>query len=209
MGEAVTLGKVEISSTQSAYSVTNEATQKSTVSKKIESFTKTDVVLESQLITSVEIQSEVNITNFKSNLLIEAQLNASLADSDFEKYGPGAQPIKELTMIAHLLNKGSSIDQIKEIYNSNGFVALKQPESQFALVQLIERLGHGEIITEILVAEHVGDDELLASTVGFLAFLKMIELKHTNVETVISLLSCDDFTKQEWKSLESKEVLIA
>lgn len=150
-------------------------------------------------------QERVETTDF-ATLCEDPEIRERIEKISVDIYGPGIDTIKELTIIGYLMQQGSSIDDIKNIYNTDGFSALKQPESQFALVQLVEREGHGKLITEILIAEHVADDELLASTVGFLAFLKMIEMKHITVENVISLLSRDDFTRQEWKSVEGKEV---
>lgn len=219
VGEAVTLGKVEIASMQSTHGsapVKASETIKSTAATLETRVTK-ESVYETLETDEIKIQREVHFSKKEifqekveitdmASLYDEPEINDLLQKIDANIYGPGVDTIRELTVIGYLIQKGSTIDDIKHIYNSNGFSALKEPESQFALVQLVEREGHGKLITEILISEHVTDDELLASTVGFLAFLKMIEMKHTTVETVISLLSREDFTRQEWKSIEGKEV---
>lgn len=218
MGEAVTLGKVEIASTQSMQ-VTHETTVSesiATIEKRVskESFYETLETDEMKIQNEVHYSKEETIeermeTTDIAGLLNEPEIVEILGHINIENFGPGIETIKELAIIGYLIQKGSTIEDIKQIYNTNGFTALKQPESQFALVQLVEREGHGKLITEILIAEHVADDALLASTVGFLAFLKMIELNHTSVENVISKLSRDDFMRQDWKSVEGKEVLIS
>lgn len=154
--------------------------------------------------TTEELVSEVNIEQIKFDPLIDQILERFNA----EDFGSGIETIRELAAIDYLMKTGVSISDIKLIYNKNGFSALKRPESQFALVQLVEREGHGKLISQILIEEHVADDELLASTVGFHAFMKMIELKHTTVENVLTHFSREDFYRQEWETVENREVLL-
>lgn len=232
VGEAVTLGKFDIASTTSVLAsettrleketkvteVVHEQTHLPSYETVIESITKqesfekiesnTVIILHNLQLSLKEIvQEKVETLDF-ANFCNDPELKNVLAGISKENYGPGLDTIKELTIIEYLMGKGSNIDDIKNIYNTNGFTALKQPESQFALVQFIERAGHGKLITDILIAEHVADDELLASTVGFLAFLKLLELNHTTIKHVICQLSHEDFTRQDWKSMEGKEVLL-
>lgn len=213
VGQAVTLGKVEIASSQPMH---GNLPQKSITPSNVK--LEKSLNIEVKLITKVDnqiIEKEVHLIkgdrcqkgapNLR-NLANDTEIATLFDQINVDNYGPGLETIKDLTIIGYLMQQGSGIDDIKNIYNTDGFTALKQPESQFALVQLIEREGHGKLITDILIAEHIADDNILASTVGFLAFLKMIELKHTTVENFISLLCRDDFTRQEWKSIEGKEV---
>lgn len=190
IGEAVTLGKVELSSQTVKH---DEAETIETNEKKIQ-----------QEVQFSKGGSPKKITHYE-DLAQNPAILKILKTVNAEQYGPGTETIKELKIIEYLIQQGSTIQDIKETYNSNGFRALKQPQSQFALVQLMEREGHGKIITEILVAEHIADDELLASTVGFLAFLAMIDKGLMTMNSVISLLSHEDFTRQEWKSIEARD----
>lgn len=232
VGEAVTLGKFEIASTSSQaavevnkservvqvkdsikvtenisnYETVIENVTKQNYYEKIESEAMT-IQHQVQLSIKEVIEEKVEAIDFAS-LSNDPELSKVLDGINKDSYGPGLDTIKELTIIEYLMRRGSTIEDIKNIYNTNGFIALKQPESQFALVQFIEKAGHGKLITDILITEHVTDDELLASTVGFLAFLKLIELNHTTIEEVICQLSHEDFTRQEWKSMEGKEVLL-
>lgn len=214
IGETVTLGKVDITSTTSVPGVTETLPEKSrTITKSIvktsthETIETNEMKIQREIHFSKENRFEETMESTDVNILREDPAMVDIFNRiNVEDYGPGLETVKELTMIGYLIQQGSSIEDIKNIYNANGFMALKQPESQFALVQLVEREGHGKLITDILIAEHIADDELLASTVGFLAFLKLIEMKHTTVENVISLLSADDFIRQEWKSMEVREV---
>lgn len=223
IGETVSLGKLEITSTHSINPepvIKQVKIESSKVSSEhIQKLKSKEIISETIETDEMKIQREVRFTKEEfievitevtdiARLTEEPEIADMLKEINFEHYGPGIETIKELTIIGYLIAKGSSIENIKQIYNTNGFAALKQPESQFALVQLVEREGHGKLISDILVTEHVADDELLASTVGFLAFLKMIELKQTTVSEVISHLSRDDFIRQDWKAVEGKEVVI-
>lgn len=187
-----------------SYQNYEEKTSKQTIVETIEN---NEMKIQKEINFSVKEVSEelFNVIDL-ADIVNQPEISKSL--ESLNDFGPGTDTLKELVVIDYLMKRGSSTEDIKNIYNSNGFTALKQPESQFALVQLIEREGHGKIISEILVAEHITDDELLASTVGFHALMKMIELNHTTVEEVITHLSSEDFVRQEWKSIESKEVLI-
>lgn len=227
VGEAVTLGKFEIASTtgpQEVSNVLNVTESYKKISKNIvnqekiiENVTKQNyyekienenMTIQHEVQLSIKEVMEERIESIDyANILNDPELLKVLEGINKDSYGPGLDTIKELSTIEFLMKRGSTIDDIKNIYNINGFVALKQPESQFALVQFIEKAGHGKLITEILIAEHVADDELLASTVGFLALLKLIEMNHTTIENVICQLSHEDFTRQDWKSMEGKEVL--
>lgn len=148
-----------------------------------------------------EAYSQEEIDNFK----VADEVNVILDAICAEKYGSGEPPLRELATIGFLLKKGISIYEILQLYNADFFPALKIPESQSALVQLVERQGHEQLIAEVLNNEADEDETLLASTVGFRAFMRMVELTHCMVEDLLTNFKFDDFVAQEWKYKEIRE----
>lgn len=148
-----------------------------------------------------ELLSEKDIEQFK----IADEINEILEMIEADKFGTGEQPLRELATIGFLVQRGITISEITHLYNADSFPALKNPESQSALVQLVEREGHAQLISEVITEETVQDEQLLAATVGFRAFLRMIEQRHITIEEVITNFRHEDFIAQEWKLGEAKE----
>lgn len=148
-----------------------------------------------------EILSEEELENFKATDEVNAILDAIQAD----QFGAGQLPLRELATIGYLLKKGISISEISQMYNASFFPALKIPESQSALVQLVERQGHEDLIAEVLNTETAEDEALLASTVGFRAFMRMVEKCQLTIEDIIKDFKFEDFISQEWKYKETRE----
>lgn len=149
-----------------------------------------------------EAYSQDEIEQFK----VIDEVNSILDAIDANKFGSGELPLRELATIGYLLKQGISIYEITQMYNADFFPALKMPESQSALVQLVERQGHENLITDALTAESAEeDDTLLASTVGFRAFMKMVEISESPVEELLASFKFTDFIAQEWKQKEIKQ----
>lgn len=148
-----------------------------------------------------EAYSQEEIENFK----VADEVNYILDAIDAKKYGTGETSLRELATIGHLLKKGISVYEVTQLYNADFFPALKLPESQSALVQLVERQGYENLIAEVLNTETEEDENLLASTVGFRAFMRMIELTECMIEEVITNFKFEDFVSQEWKYKEIKD----
>lgn len=149
-----------------------------------------------------EAYSQEEIEEFK----IADDVNSILDAIDANKFGCGELPLRELATIGYLLKQGISIYEISQMYNANFFPALKMPESQSALVQLVERQGHENLITDALSTESADEDEtLLASTVGFRAFMKMVEISDDSIEELITNFKFTDFISQEWKQKDIKQ----
>lgn len=148
-----------------------------------------------------EIISEEELENFK----VTDEVNAILDAIQSDQFGAGQLPLRELATIGYLLKKGVSFSEISQMYNASFFPALKIPESQSALVQLVERQGHEDLIAEVLNTETAEDEALLASTVGFRAFMRMIEKCQLSIEEIIKDFKFEDFISQEWKYKETKE----
>lgn len=124
-------------------------------------------------------------------------------------FGPGESPLRELATIGYLVRQGVSVIEINEsLYQTDKFPALKTPDAQSALVQLVEREGHGPLISQVLTEETTTDESIVAATVGFRAFMKMVELLHATVEEVITHFAPEDFRPHAWEVTEATEVRI-
>lgn len=149
-----------------------------------------------------EAYSQDEIEDFK----IADEVNSILDAIDANKFGCGELPLRELATIGYLLKQGVSIYEITQMYNAAFFPALQMPESQSALVQLVERQGHENLITDALSTDAAEEDEtLLASTVGFRAFMKMVEISENSIEEIITNFKFTDFISQEWKQKDIKQ----
>lgn len=126
---------------------------------------------------------------------------------DAKEFGPGESPLRELATIGYLVRQGVSVNEINEsLYRTEMFPALKTPDAQNALVQLVERKGHGPLISQVLTEETTTDESFVAATVGFRAFMRMVELQHATVEEVITHFAPEDFRPRAWEATEISEV---
>lgn len=124
-----------------------------------------------------------------------------------KEFGPGESPLRELATIGYLVRQGVSVTEINEsLYTTDKFPALKTPDAQNALVQLVEREGHGPLISQVLTEETTTDESIVAATIGFRAFMRMIELQHATVEEVITHFVPEDFRPRAWEVTEVAEV---
>lgn len=135
-----------------------------------------------------------------------AEINELLEVINAKEFGPGESPLRELAKIGFMMRSGITTEQIESLYDSQYFPALRVPQSQSALVRLVERQGHGALITEVLTEETTQDEDVIAAKVGFRAFLKMVELKHSSVEEVIAHFYPEDFKPRSWEQKEAQEV---
>lgn len=137
---------------------------------------------------------------------VVAEINELLEVINAKEFGPGESPLRELAKIGFMMRNGLTTEQIESLYDSQYFPALRVPQSQSALVRLVERQGHGALITEVLTEETTQDEDVIAAKVGFRAFLKMVELKHSSVEEVIAHFYPEDFKPRSWEQKEAHEV---
>lgn len=150
-----------------------------------------------------EILSELDIHTFK----LSDEVNQILISIGLSKFGVCETALRELATIGCLLQKGTTVYDVMRMYDADIFPYLKIPESQAAMVQLVERHGYGSIITDIF-GEETEDEHLLASTVGFRAFMRLIETHDESFETIISKFQREDFVSHEWKQDDCKEEII-
>ncbi|XP_045510204.1 titin-like [Colias croceus] len=174
------------------YIITSEETK----DESVESFEKTSYNLE-------KIQTKKVLSD--SHLI--AEVNELLEVINAKEFGPGESPLRELATIGYMLRNGVTVEEIEILYESEHFPSLRVPQSQSALVQLVERQGHGALITEVLTEETAESEDIIAAKVGFKAFMKMVEMKHTSVEEVIAHLYPEDFTPRSWEQKGAHETI--
>lgn len=123
-----------------------------------------------------------------------------------KEFGPGEHPLRELAEIGYLIRTGITVKEVTVLYHEDKFPHLKSPEAQSAMINVVERKGLTPLITEVLTEETTVDEKVLAETLGFRAFMKMVELKHATVEEVITQFIPDDFIQKVWETTEVTEV---
>lgn len=166
---------------------------------------KTTLMKEDSIIVS-EVVVEQIIEEQKEN--IAQEVNEMMEVLNASEFGPGETPLRELATIGYLVRQGVPVNEINEsLYKTDKFPALKTPDAQNALVQLVEREGHGPLISQVLTEETTTDESVVAATVGFRAFMRMIELEHATVEEVITHFLPEDFRPRAWEVTEAVEVI--
>lgn len=167
--------------------------------------------LETAVITEVKLEQiieRVEEVIAKEEIKMAKEITEILETINAKEFGPGEYPLREIAEIGYLLRNGITTKEITVLYNEEKFPSLKTTEAQSALVSVIERKGYGPLISEVLTEEKTIDEKELAATVGFRAFIKMIDKKHVTVEEVITYFKPDDFIHHIWQSTELKEVNI-
>lgn len=177
--------------------------------------TKTENIIvqeiEETLINEVEhrtCEKTLTITDFKdlNDLKNSDEVNNLMRNFKSKDFETGTEPLRELATIAFMIQKGLGALEVDKLFQANHFPELQTPESQSALVQLLERQGHANLVTEVLSEKSEPEiDENYVATAGFRAFMKMIEQKNVNIEEIVLSISPEDFNASNWKH-ESKEV---
>lgn len=202
------------SSTTLTTSTTSELTQdvkiakdRATVKFKEHRETLIEEVITTETVKEFErmvITEKLDVSDVES-VKHSVQVNEILTNLKAADFGPGEAPLRELATIAYMAKHGVTVNEISSFYQADNFPALKTPESQSALVLLLEREGYASIVTEILTETDM-DEAQVAATAGFRAFMRMIELNHASVEEIITHFSPEDFFMHEWKLEQADEV---
>ncbi|PNF34025.1 hypothetical protein B7P43_G03475 [Cryptotermes secundus] len=161
---------------------------------------ETAVVTEVKSLTAEEI---LEVEETKMATEVEELLKFVRA----KEFGPGESPLRELAQIGFLVRQGVSVNEITTLYEADRFPALRTPEAQSAMVQVVEREGQGALISQVLTEESTADEDLVASTVGFRAFMRMVEMRHAAVEEVITHFAPEDFRPDAWETSEATQVV--
>lgn len=177
--------------------------------------TKTENIIvqqvETTFIKEVEhrtCEKTITINDLKdiNDLKNSNEVNDIIQKLSSKSFQCGEAALRELATIAHMMGKGLNIQAIEKLFQANLFPELQTPESQCALVQILERHGHATLVSEVLSEKSETEiDENFVATAGFRAFIKMIETKRVNVEEIVLSILPEDFTASNWKQ-EAKEV---
>lgn len=147
-------------------------------------------------------EKTVNISELKNlaDLKNCKEVNCMMEKLNSKGFTTEKASLRELSTIAYMIKKGLSLKAIETLFQSNAFPDLQTPESQCALVQLLERHGEASLVTDILSEKSEKEiDENLAASAGFRAFMKMIGTKCINVEDIILSITPKDFTASNWE----------
>lgn len=142
----------------------------------------------------------------QSEMKMAKEVSEMLEYINVKEFGPGETPLREIAEIGYLVKNGISIKEVTVLYHENKFPSLTTPQAQSALVNVVERKGHGAIISEVLTEENTIDEKELAATVGFRAFMKLVEANYVTIEEVITSFTPEDFIQRAWESSELTEV---
>lgn len=154
------------------------------------------------------IEKEIKISDLKdiNDLKSSSDVNEMMAKLQSKNFISGEKSLRELATIAYMIKKGLSVSDVDKLFQANAFPDLQTPESQCALVQLLEKHGHATLVSEVLSEKSETEiDENFVAAAGFRAFMKMIETTKIDVEDIILSLSPDDFAASNWKQ-EATEV---
>lgn len=151
--------------------------------------------------TTITINDLKDINDLKNS----QEVSDLLSKLSGKNFGKEEDSVKELATVSYMLQKGLSTNDVQKLFQSNLFPNLQKTESQSALVQLLERQGHEKIVSDIMSEknEHEIDENFVAS-VGFRAFLKMIETKQAKADEIILSITPEDFTSENWKNQASE-----
>lgn len=151
--------------------------------------------------TVITINNIHDLENIKSSKDI-SDIMTKLKSSDF---GNETEAVKELVTINYMLQNGLNSVEIQKLLELKYFPTLLNTSTQSALVQLLEREGHEKFVAEILSEKDEKEiDENFLATVGFRAFLNMIETHKEAAKDIILLLKPEDFTSANWKNQSSE-----
>lgn len=64
-----------------------------------------------------------------------------------------AKPVPELASVSTLLHEGVSCEEMLTIVKAGELPALKLPETQWPLIQIMDRLGQTAIVSQVIVEE--------------------------------------------------------
>lgn len=198
---------LKVSTTQIEDTVKDIAPEKKPKAHKA----KTEVTesFKTATVTQVQVQEIVEkVTKIikKEQKQMTKAIEQTLEFTKAKEFGPGESPLRELAEIGFLFQKGITVDDVTVLYHADKFPALKTPTAQSAMVNLVERQGHGALISQVLTEETTSDERIVAATIGFRALMRMVEMKHATVEEVIVNFAPEDFKTQPWVSHEAHEV---
>lgn len=153
-------------------------------------------------------EKNIKITDLKdiNDLKSSSEVNELMEKLQRKSFTSGEKSLRELATIAYMIKKGLPVSDVDKLFEASAFPELQTPESQCALVQLLEKHGHATLVSEVLSEKSETEiDENFVATAGFRAFMKMIEIEKIDVEDIVLSITPEDFAASNWKQ-EAKEV---
>jgi len=142
--------------------------------------------------------------------VIEAASQESLsvidiATQDKNEEFHGETLLKEFAKVDTLLKSGATVDQIITLGTTGDLPVLKAPESQSALVQLVENQGFKAITREVMVLE--ATKLAPQEPIGLKAVLRAVEEKTANMEEVVGMaLNPEEFNLKTRPVVEMAQI---
>lgn len=133
------------------------------------------------------------------------EINEIMTKLSSAEFGSESEAVKELVTINYMIQNGLSTAEIQKLFQMKYFPTLLNTSTQSALVQLLEREGHEKFVADILAEKDDKEiDENFLATVGFRAFLKLVESQKASSSDLILSLKPEDFTSANWKNQSSE-----
>lgn len=145
----------------------------------------------------IEIINDTIQVSSKSDLetILETDdFNSNVKSLDFSKFHEFSNTIKEFFLIIYMIEKGVKAEDIKAMFSADFFPLLKTTSFQSALIKLVEKSGHGDLVSEILSTKsEIEIESQLASSIGLEVFLKMIIKNMMDKTDIFNLMEMSDF----------------
>ena len=149
-----------------------------------------------------EVIKKIKEVEIKTALVLKETLECLQT----EELKPVEVPINQLAKIGFYIQHGVTSEEILVLISVGHFSELFAPNIQSALINVVERLGHSAIVTQVL-SEATVDDHLATSTIGFRAFMRMIEMSHVTIEEVLTQFTITDFEQPIWQTKQASQVI--
>lgn len=128
------------------------------------------------------------------NILKTDDFHNSIKSLDFSKFHEFSNSIKEFSLILYMIEKGVKAEDIKTMFHADFFPLLKPPSFQSALVKLVEKSGHGDLVSEILsMKSEIEIENQLASSIGLEVFLRMMMRNMIDKKEIVNSIELSDF----------------
>ena len=70
-----------------------------------------------------------------------------------EEFNLRSQPVPEMAQISTFLNEGVTSEEILALVKAGELPALTMPETQWPIIEIMEKLGHTAIVSQVIVEE--------------------------------------------------------
>ena len=117
-----------------------------------------------------------------------------------EEFNLKTRPVVEMAQISTFLNEGISCQEVLALVQAGDLPALRQPETQWPLVQVMDKLGHSATVSQVIVeeptlnletsemqtTEEKVDKFISTQSIGLRSLLKMAVQESLNTTDIVS-----------------------